>query len=118
MEDLQNAVDTAFQSGFSTLALAGALMIVVMVFRSAFGRYIKPAYRPLSASICGVIVAISVSLQNNVLWWQAIGLGVVLGTSAGGHWSLWGKHFAKLIGWKDYGVVVTEEKDNGLATKE
>jgi len=112
MEELVPALRAAIEGGTPSLIVAAVLMILVLVVSKAFGKYIPPKWRPLFASVIGVVSVIATALVAGVPWYYAVGSGVLLGTSAGGQWSLWGKYLADALKLKDYGPLEEGKKEN------
>lgn len=97
MEILVRDLQSAIENGDVVLVVAAVLMIIVFIVNSMFGDCIPKKFKPLLASLLGVVSAIAIALASGIDWYLAIATGVLLGTSAGGHFSLWGKHLFNVL---------------------
>jgi len=105
MELLLESLKTAIENGGPALIVAAVLMILVTLFTKMFGKYVPPYWRPLATSVVGVVTVTATALMAGVDWYWGIASGILVGTSAGGQWSLWGKYIAKALKLKDHGPL-------------
>lgn len=73
------------------------LTILVWIARCLFGqKKLPPKYVPLINAAVAVVLAIADYLTRDVPWYTALATGLVVGATAGGFWSILGKHVLPL----------------------
>jgi hypothetical protein len=102
MELLVKNLFSAYNVGSVVLFVSAALMVIVFILNAMFGDHVPSKFKPLFASVLGVVSAVAVALTTGVEWYLAIAAGLLLGTSAGGHWSLWGKFVCNVLDPSDH----------------
>lgn len=105
METLFDSLKGAIETGGAVVVVATILMILVTIFTKMFGKYVPPYWRPLATSLVGVVTVTAGALAAGVEWYWGVASGILVGTSAGGQWSLWGKYIAKALNLKDHGPL-------------
>jgi hypothetical protein len=97
MDALVKGLLKAYDTGSVMLIVSAMLMIVVFVVSAMFKDNVPKKFKPLFVSVLGVVSAVAGALLLDIEWYMAVTVGVLLGTSAGGHWSLWGKYVCNVV---------------------
>lgn len=89
VSDIINAVQGAHWAVLAGLVLT----VLVWVARRICGEDRLPAkYIPLVNAGIAVVVAVADLLVRGTVWYEALGTGFLVGATAGGLWSILGKH--------------------------
>ena len=102
MEALVKNLLDAYNTGSIVLCVSVVLMIVVFILNAMFGDHIPKKSKPLFASALGVLTSVAIALASGIEWYLAVVVGLLVGTSAGGHWSLWGRYVCSMLAYDDY----------------
>jgi hypothetical protein len=97
LEDVEETVSmivSAAQEGNWGLVIAGVIMIVVFIMRKFIIKRIDADYVPWITAVLVNLVLVADALVSGASISQAFLTGFFLSTSAGGLWSLIGKHVA------------------------
>jgi len=83
-----NAFNTKNWGVFAGLVI----MALVWILKKFVWKALPTVALPWVAAGAGIIAAVATGLISGVVWWQAILNGLLVGTAAGGLWSLVGRH--------------------------